>query len=551
MLSKSLYIRGRQCHKSLWLHKHRQDLREQPSEADIVRMEAGTNVGELGRQLCPGGELIEFDAGDFNGMIGRTSQLIEQGCETIYEASFREDEIFAMCDILQKTHTGWEMYEVKATSEVKDYHTLDAAIQWHVLSKAGLNLSRVAIVHVNTSYKRMGELDIKSLFTIQDITAEIKNMQGDIPAQLQGMKTMLAGDEPDIDIGPHCSKPFPCDFQGHCWRKIPKQSVFNLYRLKAEKKWGLYHQGIIKLTDIPADRPLNPTQRLQVQSLGKAEPVIDKEVIQNFLDTISSPTSYLDFETFTDVIPRFDGQRPYQKIPFQYSLHIEHGAGVPAKDSVAHPDKDSVGTLDNGDPSGPDEDSTAHLDKDDADSLGKDSSSGSDEDGTGHLGENGGLTHKEFLADVGIDPRRALAEKLIADLPKQGTIVTYNAGFERRVIKELAGQFDDLSDELLAFNKRVIDLIVPFRRLGYYHDKMNGSFSLKSVLPALFPDDDEIGYQGLSIQEGGMASDTFANLHLVEDPQDVENIRKDLLAYCRMDTLAMVKIMDKLRQAAQ
>ena len=499
MLSKSLYIRAQQCHKSLWLYKHRQDLREQPSEADTVKMRAGIDIGELARQLFPGGELIEFDENDFNGMIERTRQLVEQGCETIYEGCFREDGVFAMCDILRKTPTGWEMYEVKSSVKVKDYHRLDASIQWHVLSQAGLKLSSAAIVYINNSYERMGELDIKSLFTIEDITADVKNMQGEIPSQLREIETMLAGDEPDVDIGPHCSEPYDCDFKKHCRRNIPKQSVFNLYFFRKDKAWNLYHQGIVKLTDLPADMSISPTQRLQVQSIGKSEPTINKEVIRNFLETTSSPMNYLDFETFQEAIPRFDGQRPYRQIPFQYSLHIEHEAEPLGKDGTRDPGKDR-------------------------------------------------LTHKEFLADIDIDPRRILAEKLLADMPKQGKIVAYYMSFEQRVIRKLAEQFGDLRDELLSLNDRMIDLIVPFRGLGYYHDKMNGDFGLKSVLPALFPDDEEIGYQGLSIQEGGSASDTFATLHLVEDPKDVENIRQDLLAYCRMDTLALVKIMDRLRE---
>ena len=501
MLSKSLYIRAQQCHKSLWLYKHRQDLREQASEADTVKMRAGIDIGELARQLFPGGELIEFDENDFNGMIERTRQLVEQGCETIYEGCFREDGVFAMCDILRKTPTGWEMYEVKSSVKVKGYHRLDASIQWHVLTQAGLKLSSAAIVYINNAYERMGELDIKALFTIEDITADVKNMQGEIPSQLREIEAMLAGDEPDIDIGLHCSDPYGCDFQKHCWRDIPERSVFNLCRIK-NKGWDMYRKGIVELTDIPADMSLSPTQRLQVQSIGKSEPTINKEVIRNFLETTSSPMNYLDFETISEAIPRFDGQRPYQQIPFQYSLHIEHGAETLGKDGAREPGKDR-------------------------------------------------LTHKEFLADIDIDPRRILAEKLLADMPKQGKIVAYNAGFEKGVIKDLADQFENLSDELLSLNDRMIDLIIPFRRLGYYHDKMNGKFGLKSVLPALFPDDDEIGYQGLSIQEGGSASDTFATLHLVEDPQDVENIRQDLLAYCRMDTLALVKIMDRLREVVK
>ena len=416
------------------------------------------------------------------------------------------------------------MYEVKASTSVKEYHLLDSALQWYALSNAGLKLSRAAIIHINNKYERQGQLDIQSLFTIADITEKVVEMQGEIPARLQEIETMLKGGEPEIDIGPHCTSPFTCDFYNHCWQKIPKQSVFNLYRMRANRRWDLYHQGVISLKDLPDDTPLSRAQKLQVQCLGKKEPVIDRDIIRKFLENTSSPMNYLDFETFNEAIPRFDGQRPYQQIPFQYSLHVEHGPG--------NPGKAGAGNSANGVPSG--------------DVQGQGISNGAGVERWDH--EEARLTHREFLADVGLDPRRALAEQLLADMPDEGKIVAYYASFERRVIRQLAVQFDDLSDELLALNDRVIDLLVPFRALGYYHDRMNGSFSLKFILPALFPDDNEIGYQGLAIQDGGTASSTFATLHQVESSYEVERIRNDLLAYCRMDTLALVRVMNRFRE---
>ncbi|WP_226814429.1 DUF2779 domain-containing protein [Aliarcobacter butzleri] len=197
--------------------------------------------------------------------------------------------------------------------------------------------------------------------------------------------------------------------------------------------------------------------------------------------------NFFDFETFQNAIPRFDNQRPYMQIPFQYSLHILH------------------------------------------------------EDGT--------MEHKEFLGDENTDPRTNLITQMLSDITSTGSIMAYNQSFEMSRIKELADFDTDRKDELLALNERFVDLIVPFRGRGYYHPDFNGSFSIKSVLPAMFPNNDELNYKKLgSIQNGGDAMDTFANLYLLKDKSKREEIRKDLLAYCYLDTLAMVRIFEKLKE---
>jgi len=483
-LSKSKYTRGLQCHKSLWLYQHKPELRTPPDAAAQARMDAGTAVGELAQQLFPGGKEIEFDPQNFPKMLGLTKQFLEEGVQTIYEASFSRANIFVACDILHHGKQGWELYEVKSSSKVKDYHGHDVAVQWYVLEKAGIKPVKATIVHINTAYIRKGDLDIKQLFTIEDVTEETIYRQTSIPANLEAMKVMLKEEEPEIPIGLQCTNPFDCDFMNYCWQEVPEQSVFNLYNLRGDKKFNLYHGGVRTLDDIPMDMSLNPVQLLQLSAHRSEEPVIDAGVIENFLEQITEPAYYLDFETFQHAVPRFDGQRPYEHIPFQYSLHIE---------------------------------------------------------------QIGQLTHKEYLADEMNDPRRGVAEKLIEVLKGEGTIIAFNMGFEKRVITGLSKQFPDLANELNALNSRFIDLVVPFRQGGYYDEKMNGSFSIKAILPALFPDDPELSYKNLSIQDGNAASGIFANLYKNTDEEEVKRIREGLLAYCKLDTLAMVKIVHFLK----
>ncbi len=485
-LSKSQYIRGLQCHKSLWLYKNNPELRDTPNQAQESLFNTGHNVGELACKLFPNGVEIKFDANNFEAMVSKTKELIENGTEVIYEATFKENGIFAMADILVKNGDAWDMYEVKASTDVKEYHLNDASIQWYALSNA-IELNRAYIVHINNKYVRQGEVDIKELFTIADVTDEVQNRQYQIPFNLEQMEQMLNEDMPDIDIGTHCSDPNGCDFQGHCWQNIPYPSVFNLYWMNGNKKFEMYYKGIKTYEDIPNDFKLNTTQQLQVDTYKSKEPYVDKQIIKNFLDTIEYPINFFDFETFQNAIPRFDDQRPYMQIPFQYSLHILH------------------------------------------------------EDGT--------IEHKEFLGDENSDPRNDLIEQMLNDITPTGSIVAFNQSFEMSRIKELSHFNQSKKDDLLALNERFVDLIVPFRGRGYYHPNFNGSFSIKSVLPAMFPIDPELDYKKLgSIQNGGDAMDTFANLYLLKDKSKRDDIRKDLLAYCHLDTLAMVRIWEKLHK---
>ena len=179
-LSKSQYIRGLQCHKSLWLYKNKPELRDTPNQAQESLFNTGFDVGDLAKQLFPHGVEIEFDSSNFDGMVVKTKDLIKNGCEVIYEATFKEKGIFAMADILVKNQDSWDIYEVKASTNVKVYHLNDASVQWYSLSNA-INLNKVYIVHINNSYERNGSLDIKNLFSIVDITEEVQNRQYQIP----------------------------------------------------------------------------------------------------------------------------------------------------------------------------------------------------------------------------------------------------------------------------------------------------------------------------------------------------------------------------------
>lgn len=485
MLSKSQYVRGLQCEKSLWMLKNQPELKAADDYQKQALFRTGHRVGELAMQLFPGGIEIEFSSGDYDGMKQKTHALIEAGEKTIYEATFSDDErgMFAMADILHLHEDGWHVYEVKASTRVKQYHLDDAAFQWNLINKF-IPLKRIHIVHINNQYEREGELDVQALFAKEDVTDEVLSRQDEVDHQVGSLNSLITSDKPTVDIGPHCDSPHACDFKDHCWAHIPSHSVFNLYRLDKRKKFSLYEQGIELITDLPENFALGDIQQLQVWSEKSDAVFVDRPLISQFLCALKPPLSFFDFETFMDAIPRFTGQRPYMAIPFQYSLHIR--------------------------------------------------------------GEDGGLSHKEFLGEAGADPREQLIRHMLADLPEQGSILAFNVGFEKARIRELADCFPDYEPQLSALLGRFVDLIDPFRRGAYYHPDFNGSLSIKSVLPAMFPNSSDLQYEGLTIKDGSMAMDIYANLDSVEDPAEEEAIRQDLLAYCRLDTFAMVKILDQL-----
>ena len=485
-LSKSQYMRGLQCHKSLWLYKNNPELRATPDHAQKTLFNTGHHVGDLAKELFPNGVEVVFDTKNFRGMITKTQELIANGTKIIYEATFSEEGIFAMADILVKNGDAWDIYEVKASTKVKQVHIEDISIQWHTLNKA-ITVNRAYIIHINNQYVRWGDLDTHALFSIEDVTEYMDEEEEDIQEQACEMEEMLKEDIPSIDIGKHCSDPYTCDFKEHCWKHLPSPSVLDI-AYAAGKQWTLYEQGIRKIEDVPEDFHFGDNALLQIKYHKSQEIKIDKPKIKEFLETIEYPINFFDFETFQNAIPRFDNQKPYAQIPFQYSLHILH--------------------------------------------------------------EDGRIEHKEFLGDENTDPRLALAKQMIEDITPTGSIAAYSQSFEKGKIRDLAALYENLSEELLSLNERFIDIAEPFQKKHYYHPQFNGKYSIKVVLPTLFPNDDELDYTKLgSVQNGSDAMNIFANLYLLKDNKQREEIRKDLLSYCKLDTLAMLRIWEYLTKS--
>jgi hypothetical protein len=489
-LSKSLYTKGIQCQKALWLKKYNKEVLSLPDDSGLARFETGNEVGILACKLFPNGIEIPYTK-NFHEMIKQTAKYIDDGIKYIYEATFSFNGILVLVDVLEIHEDGEvSIYEVKSSSSVKDIYVHDTSIQYYVLKQLGFSLMSANVVHINSTYQRGDTLELDELFTIADVTQEVVDLQINIPTILKEFETVLedVSNEPTMDIGSHCKKPYECDAKDYCWRvqrKIPEYSIFNIFNLGSKKQVELYSQGIVKLEDIPNDFPMTANQKQAVKTFNSKETFINKEKIKEFVDTLTYPIYHLDFETFQQAIPQWKGISPYQQIPFQYSLHIEN--------------------------------------------------------------KDGSCEHKEYLALDSIDQREQIAKRLVADIPSDVTILAYNMSFEKGVIKKLAESFPELSKHLLSINENMKDLMIPFQKKYYVTPSMNGSYSIKYVLPALVPEL-ALAYKKLDgVQNGSQAMNAFANMSKMEEGEKVK-MRNSLIEYCKLDTLAMVMILGKLKE---
>jgi len=507
-LSKSRYCKGIQCPKILWLEEHKSEERDD-SVMDQRVLDTGNKVGDLAMGYF--GDFTEVPYNDNKSiMIEETKQLLNENTGIICEASFSYDGNFSSVDILRrlensKKEKSYEIIEVKSSTEVKPIYYDDTAFQYHVLTSCGLYIKKVSVMFINSNYVRgEGNLDIQSIFSIQDCTKEVLALQKEVILNIEKFKEIVINKkEPEIKIGVQCREPYNCVYKNYCWRHIPQDSIFTISgrALRFNKKLELYEKGIVTIEQLLENAKnqqieINDSTRLQAETFfHNKPPAINKKEIQKFLNTLKWPLYFLDFETLQEAIPQYKGMRPYMQMTFQYSLHIQKALGAC-------------------------------------------------------------LEHKEFLAKENTDPRLKLAEQLCADVPKNVCVVAYNMSFEKSRIKELAdystNDLPKISSHLMSIHDNIIDLMLPFQSFAYYSNELGGSYSIKKVLPALCPNDSELDYKALNlVQNGGDAQAVYAQLcnnHNELSANEKVQIKTALLAYCRLDTLAMVKILEKLQQ---
>jgi len=482
-LSKSRFVCGLQCHRQLWWRVHEPDAPElQPAPELQAVFDRGTRVGEVAQTHVPGGELIGFEHHEVEQKLAATREALDRGVPVIYEAAFREDGVFVAVDILERVAGGFVLIEVKSTAGVKPQHLHDAAVQTHVLRKAGLDVVRAELMHLNRECRYP---DLSDLFLRQDVTEAVEAFLPSVPGEIAAQQSMLGRPLPEVDPGDQCHSPYQCPFWKRCWPERPEHHVSTLYRAR-HRGAELVAQGFETIFDLPEDLELGAIAARQLRSVQQGEIVVEPGLAQALAE-LEPPLAFLDFETVALPIPVWDGCRPYDPVPVQFSCHVQQGDGEPV--------------------------------------------------------------HREFLAEGPGDPRPVLARAMLEACRGARSVLTYNISFERSRIRELAASLPQLADELEELVQRLADLL-PIVRNHVYHPDFGGSFSIKRVLPALVPD---LSYQGLDIADGEAASVSLERLLFEGGSMETagrDSLRRALLDYCRMDTLAMVRLFARLRELA-
>ena len=460
--------------------------KEEKKELNNSVLETGNFVHEIAKYLFGEHINIEFNE-DLNEMISNTYLTIESYKNiVITEASFNFNNNFCSVDILKKENNNYELYEIKSSTETKDIYIKDISYQYYVLSNLKLKVNKCYLVHLNSDYIRKGKLELDKLFIINDVTDEVISLQEEVKENVDKInKYMEQEKEPNDSIGLHCMTPYTCPFFDYCTKNLEKPNVFDIRLITNKTKFDLYNRNIYKYKDL-LNEDINSKYKQQIEfELYNKEPYINKEKIKDFLKTLDKNIYFLDFETYQQPIPLFDNVKPYMQIPFQYSLHYI---------------------------------------------------------------ENNELKHKEFLGDGINDPRYELAKQLVNDIPLNSCTVAYNMSFEKTVIKNLSELFPELSDHLMNIHDNMKDLMVPFKNRDYYTKDMKGSYSIKYVLPALFPNDPKLDYHNLDmVHNGSEAMNSYSNMNNL-DEEEKNKLRYNMLKYCELDTYAMVKIYEKLNE---
>jgi hypothetical protein len=487
-LSKSRLLAYRQCERRLWLEIHRRDLLVVSAQQQ-ARFDAGHWVGELARQLAdPDGQGILFDAqrDGFEAVLRASAQALSAR-RPLFEAGFSAQGAIVFVDLLlpdggaEGRGTGWCLVEVKSSGSVKPYHLDDLAVQVHVLRSAGVELTSAAVACLDTRWTYPGGGDYTGLLRQEEGLEAAAARSPEVQGWIDGGRA-VAGEavEPEVGMGAHCTTPFACPFTAHCGQGQAQAQHPVHWLPKVQRKVlkeFLRSSGVTDMAEVP-DELLNATQRRVKQATLSGQTWFDAEGARKALAPHAGTLRFLDFEAAARPVPVWAGSRPYQQVPFQFSLHTLH--------------------------------------------------------------EDGRVEHEEFIDLCGEDPSMAFAQSLVRVCGSAGPVFVYNAGFEGQVISSLAARFSDLEDRLMALRHRLVDL-KPVTEQHYYHPAQQGKWGLKSVLPTLGGGSDHSQLEGVA--DGQMAVNAYLEATDPDTPAPrKEELRQQLLTYCRLDTWAMVRL---------
>lgn len=488
-LSKSEYMIFLKHPAWVWLKKHKKSALPPPDAALQALFDSGHAFEAYAEQRFPDAVKLGFDNyNEYLTLPERTQKAIADGAETIFQGRFEANDTTCIIDVLQKVGDKlFDLFEIKASTSVKTDHIPDLAFQCNVLEGAGLKIRNTGVIHVNRAYVRQGEIDIDALSKVSDVTEAVSDRRSQTAAETeQALKAIQAPDMPDLS--PRNAD--QSDLQE--WLEIfeilkgafEPRSIYKLPGLRPDQVAFLEDRNIAEIKDIPDEMRMSVRQAGFVELVQQRKRHIDENQIRSFLNELTFPLYFLDYETFSNAVPAFDGVRPYQQVPFQYSLHV-----------FSAPDAE--------------------------------------------------LEHRGYLhADPSL-PVPALAEQLQKDIGETGSVIVWYAPFEMGRNGEMGRMLPEHKDFFEQLNARVVDLMEPFKKGWFTDAAFLGSASIKNVLPVLVP---ELGYKDLQIQDGGMAQRAWMKRYIEGDNSgSEEQLLQSLNAYCALDTLAMVRIHEVLR----
>ena len=491
-LTKSRYIDGLRCEKKLWLGWHQRLPYEEALPFSVL--DTGNRIGRGACALFPGGVEVTEKPYEHEAAVAHTLELMAGDTPAIFEAAFEAHDIRIRVDILERLDNGWGLREVKSSTSASEEkgHVDDVAVQLYVLQGAAVEITSVELIHVNNTYRlEPGGVVWPEMLVRRDLTLEANDRLAQVADKVPKLFEVLAlGEAPEVYATKSlCAKPYRCDYFDHCMAAKPQDWTGLLYRIHSNRLAALHAQGIESIPDIPEDFKLPEKQALALDCLASGEIWVSEE-LADALRALGPPAYYMDFETIAPGIPAYVGTRPYETVPFQFSVH--------------------------------------------------------------YIDEDGVLAHTAYLAEGDVHPGREFAEELIAaidqtDLP----VVVYNQSFELGVLGALCEMFPDLAEDLGMIMKNVVDLLPVVRdhicHPGFITKRSldAGTYSIKNVLPALVPSMSYADLEGVA--EGGEASRVFAAIvHGVYTGREADDYRQQLLDYCAQDTLAMVEIQKAL-----
>ncbi len=485
-ITKTDYLEYTYCKKNLWLKKHKPELFKgvELSEFEKKIIEEGNLADEAARNLFPDGKLIEIVG---TNAVSITKTFLDGGAMTLFQAAFLNNEFFVQADVLKYNDVldGWELYEVKATNDVKrvvpHHHVNDLAFQKTVIEESGIKIKKVGVIHLNGEYRQHGKVDYNELFIVAELTDEVLEAQAEVRQQMQDLRAYLNMTE---EKGCEClyrGRNAQCTTFAYSNPDVPDYSVHDINRIGGSKKlfYDWIDRGIYSLNDIDNPEALTGSKKAQHEAYTLGRPIIDHEAVKEALEGLTFPLYFFDYEGYSSAIPRFDGFGAYEQVPFQYSLHVLH--------------------------------------------------------------ENGEMEHREFLiTEPARDLTLPLIERMREDIGDEGSVISWYKSYESQRNNKLAELHPDHANFLELLNDRMFDLMTIFSKNMYVDARFKGSASIKRVLPVIVP---ELSYKALGIQKGDQAVERWEKMIDSETLKvEKERIAKDLLEYCKLDTLAMVEI---------